>query len=114
MRHAGRSPVSRIKLGLLVEWELGECNRYQGWCCMYGVRGTREPVFHVPHHLSDGDTAKGEDLGPVPLELGSVLDDTLADGVEVLNFAVAVFREQLSKPRDVLLLLLIVVVTSRP
>lgn len=60
---------------------------------------------------SNGDIAQRKNLCLVTTELGSVVDDALADGLEVPNSAVAEVRQEVSEPADIALLLLFFVIT---
>lgn len=60
---------------------------------------------------SQGDTTQRKDLRLVAMEFGAVLDDALADCLEVLHLSVAEVREQFAKSCNVILLLLPLVVT---
>ena len=53
---------------------------------------------------SDRNAAQGEDLALVSEKLGSVVNDPLADGLKVLDLAVAEIRQEELQPVDVLVL----------
>lgn len=59
---------------------------------------------HQDKVTSDRNAAQGEDLALVSEELGSVVNNALADGLKVLDFAVAEIRQEELQPVDVLVL----------
>lgn len=84
--------------------------RQRAIACCYRSRGKGLRGRVVQTH-SYADIAQGEDLRGVFAELCAIVDDTLADGLKILDLAVPEVGEQLSETVDILLLLLTFVVT---
>lgn len=75
----------------------------QGWLRGEGGRWDR---LH-DKVTSNRNATQRENLAPVSEELGSVVNDALADGLKILDLAVAKVRQEMTQPVDILVFLLL-------